>query len=114
METAIALFKEKLTRYTRLPFYRGILVASGFGEKLAAFDRDKAKNASHGPAIPNRLAAGLGSIGNAHAVRQYVAAYLPAGVTPAAVRPIEFPDALHYRSTLEILGRCRPSSLPIF
>ena len=105
MEAATALLKEELTRYTRLPFYRAMLVASGFGEELAAFDRDNAKYALPGPAIPNRLAAALGSIGDAHAVRQYVAAYLPAGVTLAAVRPIGFPDAPHYRSTLETLAR---------
>lgn len=105
METATTLFKEELTRYTRLPFYRVMLVASGFGEEQAAFDRDKAKCALPGLAIPSRLVAALGGIGDAHTVRQYVAACLPAGVTLAALRPIGFPDALHYRSTLEILGR---------
>jgi len=104
-EAATALFKEELTRYMRLPFYRTMLAASGFGEDLAAFDRDKGKYPSPGPAIPDRLAAALGGIGDVQVVREYVAAYRRAGVTLPAVRPIAFPDAPHYRPTLEALAR---------
>ncbi len=105
VEATTTLFKEELTRYMRLPFYRAMLAASGFGEDLAAFDRDRGKYSSPGPAIPDRLAAALGGIGDVHVVREYVAAYRRAGVTLPAVRPIAFPDAPHYRSTLEALAR---------
>lgn len=105
LEAATALFKEELTRYMRLPFYRAMLAASGFGEDLAAFDRDRDRYSSPGPAIPNRLAAALGGIGDVHVVREYVAAYRRAGVTLPAVRPIGFPDAPHYRSSLEAVAR---------
>ncbi len=105
VEDTTALFKEELTRYMRLPFYRTMLAASGFGEDLAAFDREKGKYSSPGPAIPNRLAAALGGIGDVHVVREYVASYRRAGVTLPAIRPIAFPDAPHFRPTLEALAR---------
>jgi hypothetical protein len=82
-----------------------MLAASGFGQDLAAFDREKGKYPSPGPAISNRLAAALGSVGDVHAVREYVAAYRRAGVTLPAIRPIAFPEAPHYRPTLEALAR---------
>jgi alkanesulfonate monooxygenase SsuD/methylene tetrahydromethanopterin reductase-like flavin-dependent oxidoreductase (luciferase family) len=104
VEGTIALFKEELTRYIRLPFYRAMLAASGFSEDLAAFDREKGKYSSPGPAIPNRLAAALGGIGDVHAVREYVTAYRRAGVTLPAIRPIAFPDAPHFRPTLGALA----------
>lgn len=105
VEGTTALFKEELTRYARLPYYRAMLAASGFSEDLAAFEREKGKYSSPGPAIPNRLAAALGGIGDVHAVREYVAAYRRAGVTLPAIRPIAFPEAPHYRPTLEALAR---------
>lgn len=105
LEAATALFREELTRYMRLPFYRAMLAASGFSEDLAAFDREKGRYASSGLAIPNRLVAALAGIGDVHVVGEYVAAYRRAGVTLPAVRPIAFPDAPHYRSSLEALAR---------
>ena len=96
-----ALFKEELIRYLQLPFYRAMLAASGFGEELAAFDRDRAGASSAGSAIPDRLAVALGGIGGKSALRDYVAAYRQAGVTLPAVRSIAFPDTPHYRPTLE-------------
>lgn len=96
-----AFFKEELVRYLQLPFYRAMIAASGFGEELAAFDRDKATAASPGRAIPDRLAGALGGIGDRSAVRAYLAAYRQAGVTLPAVRPIGFPDSPRYRPTLE-------------
>jgi alkanesulfonate monooxygenase SsuD/methylene tetrahydromethanopterin reductase-like flavin-dependent oxidoreductase (luciferase family) len=104
-EAATTLFKEELTRYMRLPFYRAMLAASGFGEELAAFERNQGKYSSPGPAIPDRLAAALGGIGDVHVVREYVATYRRAGVTLPVVRPIGFPDAAHYRSSLAALAR---------
>ena len=43
----------------------------------------------------------LGAIGDAAAVAGLVTAYRKAGVTLPAIRPIGFPDAPHYRPTLE-------------
>ncbi|MBI4608917.1 MAG: LLM class flavin-dependent oxidoreductase [Candidatus Rokubacteria bacterium] len=96
-----ALFKEELVRYLQLPFYRAMLTGSGFGEELAAFDRDRGKAPSPGRAVPDSLAGALGGIGGKSALRDYVAAYRQAGVTLPAVRPIAFPDSPHYRPTLE-------------
>jgi alkanesulfonate monooxygenase SsuD/methylene tetrahydromethanopterin reductase-like flavin-dependent oxidoreductase (luciferase family) len=104
-DAVTALFKEELARYLRLPFYRAMLCAGGFAEDLAAYDRDRERHTSPTPAIPNRLAATLGGIGDGRVVREYVAAYRRAGVTLPAVRPIGFPDASHYRPTLEALAR---------
>ncbi len=98
-KAATALFKEELVRYLMLPFYRTMLAASGFGEELAAFDRDRS-----GRSVPDRLAQALGGIGDRAALRQYVALYRSAGVTLPAVRPIGFPDAPHYHPTLEALA----------
>jgi alkanesulfonate monooxygenase SsuD/methylene tetrahydromethanopterin reductase-like flavin-dependent oxidoreductase (luciferase family) len=98
-KAATALFKEELVRYLMLPFYRTMLAASGFGEELAAFDRDRS-----GRSVPDRLAQALGGIGDRAVLRAYVAAYRSAGVTLPAVRPIGFPDAPHYRPTLEALA----------
>ncbi|MFQ5899726.1 MAG: LLM class flavin-dependent oxidoreductase [Candidatus Methylomirabilia bacterium] len=94
-------FKEELVRYLMLPFYRAMLTASGFREELEKFDRDRADRASPGQAVPDRLASALGGIGDPAAVSQYVAAYREAGVTLPVLRPIGFPDAPHYRPTLE-------------
>ena len=104
-EAAKLLFKEELTRYMRLPFYRAMLTASGFGEELAAFDRQMGKYPSPGPAIPDRLALALGGIGDPRVVREYVSSYRRAGVTLPAIRPIAFPDASHYRPSLEAIAR---------
>jgi alkanesulfonate monooxygenase SsuD/methylene tetrahydromethanopterin reductase-like flavin-dependent oxidoreductase (luciferase family) len=98
-KAATALFKEELVRYLMLPFYRTMLAASGFGEELAAFDRDRSARS-----VPDRLAQALGGIGDRAVLRAYVAAYRSAGVTLPAVRPIGFPDAPHYRPTLEALA----------
>ncbi len=103
-EATTALFKDELVRYLQLPFYRAMLAASGFGGELAAFDRDKARASSPGRAVPDRLAGAPGGIGDRNALREYVAAYRQAGVTLPAVRPISFPDAPHYRPTLEAIA----------
>lgn len=93
---ALALFKRELTRYLALPFYRAMLEASGFGAELAAYD------GAPGPeAVPDRLAAALGAIGDYRALAAFVAAHRDAGVTLPAIRPIGFPDASHYLPTLE-------------
>ncbi len=99
-----ALFKEELTRYLMLPFYRAMLTASGFGEELAAFDRDRSGGASPARAIPDRLARALGGIGDRAVLSEYVAGHRRVGVTLPAVRPIGFPEARHYRPTLEALA----------
>ncbi len=103
-EAAAALFQEELTRYLALPFYRAMLISSGFGEDLAAFDAEQARSVPRGRAVPARLARALAGIGDGGAIRSWVAAYREAGVTLPAVRPIGFPDAPHYRPTLEALA----------
>lgn len=50
------------------------------------------------------MTAALGGIGDERVLREYVAAYRRAGVTLPAIRPIGFPDAPHYRATLEALA----------
>jgi F420-dependent oxidoreductase-like protein len=86
-------FRAELGRYLTLPFYRAMLVASGFEAALAVFD------ATGEP--PQALVDALGVVGDEEAARAYVAAYRAAGVTLPAVRPITFPDAPWYRRTLE-------------
>jgi F420-dependent oxidoreductase-like protein len=93
---AAAAFKGELARYLALPFYRAMLVKSGFGAEIAAWD------AGPGPAaVADRLARGLGAVGDADTLRAFMAAYREAGVTLPAIRPIGFPDAPHYLPTLE-------------
>jgi len=90
---ARAAFRNELTRYAVLPFYRAMMEASGLGDALRSFDRDGA--------VPDSMAAALGGVGDAATARAYLQAYRQAGVTLPAVRPITFPDAPWYRRTLE-------------
>ncbi len=92
----IALFKAELARYLALPFYRAMLAQSGFRAELAQYDRTPRPEA-----VPDRLVAGLAAIGDGESVAAFIAAHRAAGVTLPAVRPIGFPDALHYAPTLE-------------
>jgi F420-dependent oxidoreductase-like protein len=91
-----ALFKAELTRYLALPFYRAMLEHSGFGAELRAYDRTPRPEA-----VPDRLASALGAVGDFNRLSAFVAAHRTAGVTLPAIRPIGFPDAPHYRPTLE-------------
>ena len=93
---AMKTFREELRRYAALPFYRAVFAASGHGGALDAFDRSGE--------VPEALAAALGGLGDAAAARAYLEAYRRAGVTLPAVRPIAFPDAPWYRTTLEEIG----------
>ena len=93
---ANALFCVELTRYLALPFYRAMLEQSGFGAEIAAYDRSPKPEA-----VPERLVAALGGIGDFRTVSGFVASYRDAGVTLPAVRPIGFPDATHYEPTVE-------------
>jgi F420-dependent oxidoreductase-like protein len=95
---ARAAFRNELSRYAALPFYRAMMDASGLGEGLRAFDRDGA--------VPESMAAALGAVGDAAAARAYLQAYRQAGVTLPAVRPITFPDAPWFRRTLEAMAAC--------
>jgi alkanesulfonate monooxygenase SsuD/methylene tetrahydromethanopterin reductase-like flavin-dependent oxidoreductase (luciferase family) len=98
-----AVFREELVRYLLLPYYRTMLRASGFGESLAAFDRDRAGRPP-AEAVPPALAAALGSVGDRAAVRAAVDAYRAAGVTLPLVRPIGVPEAPHARPTVEAVA----------
>jgi alkanesulfonate monooxygenase SsuD/methylene tetrahydromethanopterin reductase-like flavin-dependent oxidoreductase (luciferase family) len=98
---ALGLFRGELTRYLALPFYRAMLEKSGFGAEIAAYDR------APGPdAVPERLAAALGSVGDYRTLAAFVATHRDAGVTLPAIRPIGFPDAPHYLPTLEAGATC--------
>ncbi len=93
---AAAAFKGELARYLTLPFYRAMLEKSGFGAEIAAWSA-----APGSAAVDDRLARGLGAVGDAETLRAFMAAYRAAGVTLPAIRPIGFPDAPHYLPTLE-------------
>jgi alkanesulfonate monooxygenase SsuD/methylene tetrahydromethanopterin reductase-like flavin-dependent oxidoreductase (luciferase family) len=91
-----ALFRAELLRYLALPFYRAMLRQSGFAAELDASDR------APGPAsISERLAESLSAVGDFKTIAAFVAAHRAAGVTLPALRPIGFPDALHYLPTVE-------------
>jgi F420-dependent oxidoreductase-like protein len=97
------VFREELVRYLALPFYRTMFRASGFGDAVATFDRDRERR---GPgrdaeAVPAEIVAALGAIGDARRVRAEVEAYRAAGVTLPVVRPIGPPEAAHALGTLE-------------
>ncbi len=93
----VALFKAELSRYLALPFYRAMLVQSGFRTEVEQYDRTP-----HPGAVLDRLVAALGAIGDGARVAAFIVAHREAGVTLPAVRPIGFPDAAHYRTTLEV------------
>jgi hypothetical protein len=95
-----AAFRDELVRYLSLDYYRAMLRASGLGEPLAAFDRDRSGRPP-APAVPAALTEPLGAIGDRAAVRAYVERYRTAGVTLPVVRPIGGPDATHAGPTLE-------------
>jgi hypothetical protein len=97
----VHLFKQELTRYLALPFSRAMLVTSGFADEIAAYDR-----APSAAAVPDRLAAALGAVGDYRAIASFVAAHRQAGVTLPAVRPIAFPESPHYLPTIEAASAC--------
>ena len=93
-----ALFKSELTRYLALPFYRAMLEHSGFAADLATYDR-----APRPESVSDALASSLCAVGDAATVQRFVVAHREAGVTLPALRPIGFPDAPHYRATIDAL-----------
>jgi hypothetical protein len=97
---ATRLFREELVRYLSLPYYRRMFRASGYGEALAAFDRDRGPGRDP-DAVPAALVDALGAIGDARRARAEVEVYRAAGVTLPVVRPIGPPEAGHARATLE-------------
>jgi alkanesulfonate monooxygenase SsuD/methylene tetrahydromethanopterin reductase-like flavin-dependent oxidoreductase (luciferase family) len=103
---ATRLFREELVRYLSLPYYRTMFRESGFGDAVAAFDRDRGRG---GPgrdasAVPAALGDALGAIGDARRARAEVEAYRAAGVTLPVVRPIGPREAVHARGTLEAVA----------
>ena len=97
------LFREELVRYLSLPFYRTMFRASGFGDALIAFDRDRAPGRD-ADAVPPALVDALGAIGDARRARAEVEAYRAAGATLPVVRPIGPPEAPHARGTIEAVA----------
>jgi alkanesulfonate monooxygenase SsuD/methylene tetrahydromethanopterin reductase-like flavin-dependent oxidoreductase (luciferase family) len=97
---ATRVFRDELVRYLSLQYYRTMFRASGFGDALAAFDRDRGPGRD-ADAVPAALVDALGSIGDARRARAEVEAYRAAGVTLPVVRPIGSPEAAHSRGTLE-------------
>src|SRR4029453_17045478 len=63
-------FKTELARYLALPFYRAMLEKSGFGAEIAAWDR-----APRPDAMADRLAQGLGAVGDVATIGALVAEY---------------------------------------
>jgi F420-dependent oxidoreductase-like protein len=103
---ATRLFREELARYLSLPYYRTMFRASGFGDALAAFDRDRqrAGPGRDAEAVPVALLGALGAIGDARRARAEVDLYRAAGVTLPVVRPIGPLEAAHARGTLEAVA----------
>jgi F420-dependent oxidoreductase-like protein len=97
---ATRLFREELVRYLSLPYYRTMFRASGFGDAVAAFDRDRGPGRD-ADAVPATLLGALGAIGDARRARAEVDAYRAAGVTLPVIRPIGPPESAHTRGTLE-------------
>jgi F420-dependent oxidoreductase-like protein len=97
------LFREELVRYLSLPYYRTMFRASGYGDLLSAFDRDRGPGRD-ADAVPGALVDALGSVGDARRARAEVEAYRAAGVTLPVVRPIGPPEAPHARGTLEAVA----------
>jgi alkanesulfonate monooxygenase SsuD/methylene tetrahydromethanopterin reductase-like flavin-dependent oxidoreductase (luciferase family) len=100
---ATRLFREELARYLSLPYYRTMFRASGFGDALVAFDRDRAPGRD-ADAVPVALVDALGAVGDARRARAEVDAYRAVGVTLPIVRPIGPPEAAHARGTLEAVA----------
>jgi F420-dependent oxidoreductase-like protein len=97
------MFREELCRYLSLPFYRTMFRASGFGDAVLQFDRDRGPGRD-ADAVPETLAGALGAIGDARRARAEVEAYRAAGATLPVVRPIGPPEAPHARATLEAVA----------
>jgi F420-dependent oxidoreductase-like protein len=97
------LFREELVRYLSLPYYRTMFRASGFGDALGAFDRDRGPGRD-ADAVPRAIVDALGAIGDARRARAEVDAYREAGVTLPVVRPIGPPEAPHAQGTLEAVA----------
>ena len=77
------------------------LVQSSFADELGAYDR-----APSAAAVPDRLAAALGAVGDFRRVASFIAAHRDAGVTLPAVRPVAFPHSPHYLPTIEAASAC--------
>jgi F420-dependent oxidoreductase-like protein len=95
------LFRSELVRYLALPFYRAMLLHSGFAAELAAYDR-----APRPDSVPEAFVSALAAVGDFKTLERFVALHREAGVTLPAVRPIGFPDALHYLPTIEAASAC--------
>ena len=78
-----------------------MLEQSGFAAEVAAYDR-----APGAAGVPDRLAAALAGIGDFRTMADFVTAHREAGVTLPAIRPIGFPDAVHYLPTVEAASAC--------
>jgi alkanesulfonate monooxygenase SsuD/methylene tetrahydromethanopterin reductase-like flavin-dependent oxidoreductase (luciferase family) len=96
-EQAQAQLRSELLPYFSLPFYRKMIELSGFGEDLAAFDREGIE------AISDAFLADLAAIGSAEQAIAAVRHYADSGATSPCLGGISRTD---YDTTLEALAGC--------
>ena len=94
-EQANAQLRAELIPYFSLPFYRKMLEGSGFGDDLAAFDREGQD------AISDSFLESLAAIGSAEEAAATVRRYADSGATSPAVGGIARTD---FDATLEALA----------
>ena len=94
-EQAKAQLRAELIPYFSLPFYRKMLEGSGFGDDLAAFDREGQD------AISDSFLESLAAIGSAEEAAATVRRYADSGATSPAVGGIARTD---FDATLEALA----------
>jgi alkanesulfonate monooxygenase SsuD/methylene tetrahydromethanopterin reductase-like flavin-dependent oxidoreductase (luciferase family) len=94
-DQAKAQLRTELIPYFSLPFYRKMIEGSGFGDDLAAFDREGQD------AISDRFLESLAAIGSAEDAAATVRRYADSGATSPAVGGIARTD---FDATLEALA----------
>ncbi|HEX9888142.1 MAG TPA: LLM class flavin-dependent oxidoreductase [Nitriliruptorales bacterium] len=87
---AESAFRRSLVTYLSLPFYRSMLVDSGYGTVLGQFDAAMGAADFEGAmaAMPREMIDTLGCIGTAEDVRRTLERYRDAGATLPAIGPL--------------------------